>query len=69
MGIRVASKAKPGACFAAPVQDAVVEVDVPVSVKLITSMPTKQTDGCHAVCLSVAIKAVNLSPSTTYDPV
>src|SRR5882757_3364811 len=66
---RTASKAKPGACLAAPVHDAVVGVDLPVSVKLTSSMPMPKADGYPGVCLSVAMKAVNLSPSVTYDPV
>jgi hypothetical protein len=38
----MASKANPGACLAAPMHDAVVGVDLPVSVKLTSSMPTSQ---------------------------
>src|SRR3981081_1070243 len=64
--IRVASKVKPGACLAVPVHAAVGGVDLPVSVKLTSSMPMPKTDGCPGVCRSVAMKAVKLSPSTTY---
>ena len=58
---RTASKPKPGACLAAPMHDAVVAVDLPVSVKLTSSMPMPKADGHPGVCLSAAMKAVNLS--------
>jgi hypothetical protein len=55
---RTASKAKPGVCLAVPVQDAVVGVSLPVSVKQTSSMP--KTDGCPGEWRFVAMKAVNL---------
>src|ERR1700692_4819413 len=44
---KMASKAKPGACLVVPVQAAVVDVDVPVTVKSTLSM--SNTDGCLCV--------------------
>jgi hypothetical protein len=67
IGIRTASNSNSGACLAVPVHDAIVGVDLPETVKSKLSMP--KTEGCPCVCRSVAIHAVNLSPSTTYDPV
>src|ERR1700716_641341 len=64
--IRVASKVRLGACLAVPVHDAVVGVDLPVSVRSTLSMP--KTEGGPCVWRHVEMAAVNLSPSTKYDP-
>lgn len=64
----MASKVMPGTCLTVPVHDAVViAADLPVGVKSTLSMP--KMEGCPFVCRCVAIKAVNVSPSSTYDPV
>jgi hypothetical protein len=57
---KMASKAKPGACLAVPVQAAVVGVDVPVTVK--STLSVSNTDGCPCVCRRVVTEAENLSP-------
>jgi hypothetical protein len=57
---KMASKAKPGACLAVPVQDAVVGVDLPVTVK--STLSISNTDGYPCVCRRVVTEAENLSP-------
>ena len=57
---KTASKAKPGACLAVPVQDAVVGEDLPVTVK--STLSISNTDGCPCVCRRVVREAENLSP-------
>ena len=60
IGTSVASKGRSGACLAVPAHDAVVGVDLPISVKSKLSMP--KTEGCPGVCRCVLTEAENLSP-------
>ena len=67
MRISVASKVKPGACLTLPVHDAVVGVDLPVSVKSTSSM--SKTDDCPGAYRRVVMEAEKSSPVWKYVPV
>jgi hypothetical protein len=61
IGTRVATNVSPGACFAVPVHDAVVGVDLLISIKSKSSMP--KTESCPGAFRRVLREAENLSAS------